>query len=302
MNLQLIVAPLVGCVIGYITNWLAIKMLFRPFKPVYLFGRQLPFTPGLIPKEKVRLSAAVGDVIGKTLLDPDTLKGALLSGDMHEKLEKGIDSLIENHRENPSTLREILAGMAGEESVGQGLTSVRGALISTLKDRLVDARLGDVAAQAITDYIKKKSPSALASLVSGVLDERIKQSISRQLSEGVNQYIEENAQGMLTQVFDNETDKLLNMRLNELIAGHKDNLPQLKQKLLTGYEAFVRVGAERALSAIDLSQIVQGKIGTFDERELEGLILSVINRELNAIVWLGAGLGFAMGFINLLFH
>ena len=48
----------IGAVIGAATNHLAIKMLFRPYKPYYLFGKQLPFTPGLIPKKKRRSSQA----------------------------------------------------------------------------------------------------------------------------------------------------------------------------------------------------------------------------------------------------
>ncbi len=48
-----IIGALIGAVIGYITNWLAIKMLFRPREAKYIFGMKLPFTPGLIPKEKV---------------------------------------------------------------------------------------------------------------------------------------------------------------------------------------------------------------------------------------------------------
>lgn len=36
----------VGAVIGGFTNLLAIRMLFRPYKPIYMFGKQLPLTPG----------------------------------------------------------------------------------------------------------------------------------------------------------------------------------------------------------------------------------------------------------------
>ena len=51
-----IIAPLLGGVIGYITNDIAIRMLFRPHTAKYLFGVHIPFTPGIIPKEKGRIS------------------------------------------------------------------------------------------------------------------------------------------------------------------------------------------------------------------------------------------------------
>ena len=52
MNIQFLIGPVIGLIIGYVTNNIAIKMLFRPLKPVYIGKRRVPFTPGLIPKEK----------------------------------------------------------------------------------------------------------------------------------------------------------------------------------------------------------------------------------------------------------
>ena len=45
----------VGAIIGGITNVIAIKMLFHPFNPYYIFKMRIPFTPGLIPKEEMKL-------------------------------------------------------------------------------------------------------------------------------------------------------------------------------------------------------------------------------------------------------
>ena len=50
--MKLIIPIIVGAIIGYFTNWLAIKMLFRPHYEKKIFGIKIPFTPGLIPKEK----------------------------------------------------------------------------------------------------------------------------------------------------------------------------------------------------------------------------------------------------------
>ncbi|MBF9299470.1 DUF445 family protein, partial [Staphylococcus schleiferi] len=40
---------ILGAIIGGVTNMIAIKMLFHPFKPYYIFRFRIPFTPGLIP-------------------------------------------------------------------------------------------------------------------------------------------------------------------------------------------------------------------------------------------------------------
>ena len=43
---------ILGAIIGGVTNMIAIKMLFHPFKPYYIFRFRIPFTPGLIPKRR----------------------------------------------------------------------------------------------------------------------------------------------------------------------------------------------------------------------------------------------------------
>ena len=68
MSLNMIAGPLVGALIGYCTNYIAVKMLFRPLKPVKIGNYTLPFTPGIIPKGKSRLAKAMGQAIGDTLL------------------------------------------------------------------------------------------------------------------------------------------------------------------------------------------------------------------------------------------
>lgn len=69
-----IAPPLIGGIIGYFTNDLAIKMLFRPYRPIYLGGRKLPFTPGLIPSNQERLAKRISDTIMGSLLTPEELQ------------------------------------------------------------------------------------------------------------------------------------------------------------------------------------------------------------------------------------
>lgn len=65
---------MLGGIIGYFTNDVAIKMLFRPYRPIYLWGRRLPFTPGLIPSNQERLAQRVSNAIMGSLLTPDELQ------------------------------------------------------------------------------------------------------------------------------------------------------------------------------------------------------------------------------------
>ncbi|AFZ28161.1 hypothetical protein Cylst_6195 [Cylindrospermum stagnale PCC 7417] len=67
-------APVLGGIIGYFTNDIAIKMLFRPYRAIYIFGRRIPFTPGLIPRNQERLAKNISDTIMGSLLTPEELQ------------------------------------------------------------------------------------------------------------------------------------------------------------------------------------------------------------------------------------
>lgn len=74
-NLWIYLAPpIAGGIIGYFTNDIAIKMLFRPYRAYYLFGRKIPFTPGLIPANQERLAKRISDTIMGSLLTPEELQ------------------------------------------------------------------------------------------------------------------------------------------------------------------------------------------------------------------------------------
>ncbi|GAB1542750.1 DUF445 family protein [Scytonema sp. NUACC21] len=66
--------PIAGGIIGYFTNDIAIKMLFRPYRAIYIGGRRVPFTPGLIPRNQERLAKNISNTIMGSLLTPEELQ------------------------------------------------------------------------------------------------------------------------------------------------------------------------------------------------------------------------------------
>lgn len=66
--------PILGGIIGYFTNDIAIKMLFRPYQATFIGGRRVPFTPGLIPRNQERLATRVSETIMGSLLTPTELQ------------------------------------------------------------------------------------------------------------------------------------------------------------------------------------------------------------------------------------
>ena len=77
--LHYIGGPLIGSLIGYCTNYIAVKMLFRPRTEIKIAGIRLPFTPGIIPKRKNELARAVGRAVGDTLVTEEALGNMLMS-------------------------------------------------------------------------------------------------------------------------------------------------------------------------------------------------------------------------------
>jgi uncharacterized membrane protein YheB (UPF0754 family) len=66
--------PVAGAVVGYFTNDVAIKMLFRPYTAKFIGKYQVPFTPGLIPSNQGRLATRISDTIMGSLLTPSELQ------------------------------------------------------------------------------------------------------------------------------------------------------------------------------------------------------------------------------------
>ena len=79
MWIKYLSGPIIGAIIGYCTNYVAVKMLFYPRKEIRICGHRLPFTPGAIPKGKPRLAKAVGNIVGKNLFTKEDIKGRFLS-------------------------------------------------------------------------------------------------------------------------------------------------------------------------------------------------------------------------------
>jgi uncharacterized membrane-anchored protein YjiN (DUF445 family) len=100
--------PLVGALIGYVTNAVAIKMLFRPLKPVKFFGVRLPFTPGVLPKERHKLADSIGSMVERKLLTPEILRNRFLKEDVRAALNGSIAAYTARVLECP--LGRLFAG------------------------------------------------------------------------------------------------------------------------------------------------------------------------------------------------
>lgn len=147
---KLLAAPVIGAIIGYCTNWLAVKMLFRPREEKYIFGLKVPFTPGVIPKGKKRLAAAVSKVVNEQLLTKEAVEKRLLAPEMIHMIKSSVNermALMRNDGEK--TVREALAGIVSVSDDRQAADQHAASAITT--GQADPAPVPDVPATAASD-------------------------------------------------------------------------------------------------------------------------------------------------------
>ena len=110
------VLPLVwGGLIGYLTNALAIRMLFRPLTRKYLFGLPVPLTPGIIPRRRGELARSIGRMVARDLLSTETLRERLDSEAFGRALQEQFRNVREAIARKP--LADLAAAVGGAGSV-----------------------------------------------------------------------------------------------------------------------------------------------------------------------------------------
>lgn len=64
LGFEFLFLPIVGSIIGYSTNWIAIKMLFKPKKKKFFLKKiPIPFTPGILPRNKKLIAKKISHTI-----------------------------------------------------------------------------------------------------------------------------------------------------------------------------------------------------------------------------------------------
>jgi uncharacterized membrane protein YheB (UPF0754 family) len=84
--------PVVGALIGWLTNFIAIKMLFRPRQPKFIFGFLLQ---GVIPRRQRDIALKIGEVVEEELLKSEDILKAIDTKELHGQLASVIEARID---------------------------------------------------------------------------------------------------------------------------------------------------------------------------------------------------------------
>lgn len=297
MILDILVALFVGGLIGLVTNGIAIRMLFRPLRPVYIGKLKLPFTPGLIPKEKPRIATAIGEIVSRDLLNMETLGSTLLSDSMKSHINTKMDQMISRYASSNDTISTLAGKFISDSVIHEKIKTAEKSLALTITKKAIEQDIGKSIVEYAYEEIISKTKPFLKGLTSSALN-----SVKQPFAIKINGMIEEKSGPLVEKFIAEQAEELLHMPLKDIIEKYQDKIPQIKLFVWNMYEDIIRNKLEEILKAVDISEVIQNKINDLDLIELEKMIMLLMKKELNALIWLGGLLGVVMGLINILYN
>lgn len=134
----------IGAMIGWITNYIAIKMLFRPYKEMnFLFFK----IQGLIPKRRSEIAVSIADTVQKELISLKDITNSLNADELEEKMGAVIDKILEEKLESEITKKfPMLAMFLGDEIINKIKSMIKTSILEN-KETIINM---------FTSYLEEK--------------------------------------------------------------------------------------------------------------------------------------------------
>ncbi len=243
--------------IGFLTNWLAITMLFRPSKKRPVFGQ------GLVPKQKDRIAYRLAAAVSEDLINPDIIKQKIQESQAISKYREQATEYIRQVIDDPEFRAElkILAVSYVDEMIAEPevRANIAETIIHQIENNIEENSFEKVALKAYS-FIKGQEMQTL------VEDALVK------LPGGVEKGLD---------------------KLDDFL----DTLPDRIDAHSTTIENVVTSLLYKLINQLDVHSLVEDNLREYDEQRLEKLIKNASNDQLRYIQYLGAVLGTLGGFI-----
>lgn len=134
----------IGAMIGWITNYIAIKMLFRPYKEMnFLFFK----IQGLIPKRRSEIAISIADTVQKELISLKDITNSLNADELEEKMGTVIDKILEEKLESEITKKfPMLAMFLSDEIISKIKSMIKTSILEN-KETIINM---------FTSYLEEK--------------------------------------------------------------------------------------------------------------------------------------------------
>lgn len=289
--LRTISGPLIGALIGYFTNFIAVKMLFFPKHEVRVFGKRLPFTPGAIPKGRKRLARKAGDVIANRLITKEAVVSRMTEPEFEEAMVGRIESLF------TQSIGEMVtnAGHSEEKSA-----QMKEKIVASMTESIVNSAKNIDFEQLVRDkgiaMIKQK---LAGSLIGAFVSDNMLNNFVTPIASALRDYVETDGRDLVREQVAVKVEHLFGHSPESLLQRVDIQHEQIQRVIRNKYRAIAEEGVDRILKKINVSDIVAEAIDAMSVDELEEMVLSVMKKEFDMIVNLGAIIGFVLGLLNL---
>lgn len=290
MTLQNLSGPIIGAVIGYCTNYIAVKMLFYPRNEVRIGGHKLPFTPGAIPKGKPRLAKTVGHVVANTLLTEEDIRQKILSPETEE-----------------AVIDKVMAELSSKIYVEMGRVCSTyeeyGDLKATLSDAFTDQIMDSIGKIDLKHTVVTEAGRVIKEKVSGTmlamfLSDEMLNSFIQPVGAELENYIALNGRDFVQKEVNEKIMVFEQKSILDLCREMNLQEEKIRDTVRSIYRSASADAVNGVLKNVDISAMIEDKINDMKTEELEKVVLTVMKKELDTIVNLGALIGLILGSLN----
>ena len=290
MILEKLAGPLIGAVIGYCTNYIAVKMLFYPKKEIKIWGHKLPFTPGAIPKGKPRLAKAIGNIVANTLLTEEDLKKKILSDETENAVvEKIMDGLSTN-------LHTSINRIFPEEEYTNAKEKVTNLLTDQILESVQNMNLEHIIVEEAGKAVKSKTKGTMLEMF---LNDEMLNSLIQPVGGEIVNYIQVSGADYIKGEISRKLAALEEKSILELCDNLNVSQDSVRGMVSSLYQTAIESAAGNLVSNLNITGIIEEKVSEMCIDDLEKMVLSVMKKELDTIVNLGALVGAILGMLNI---
>jgi len=286
------ITPVIASIIGYGTNYVAVKMLFHPRKEVKFLGKTLPFTPGAIPKGQPRLAKAVGDVVGNTLITKEDITQKLLDKKVESSITDKISEVLNIE------LKQGVMSLAkmDDERYNALKTKITATVTDKIMAAVLDFQIGKVISAEAGKTVREKLTNPMIRML---INDELIDTLTRVVGDEVQKYVDKNGPVYISAMVSKKIDEIQDRTGMSLLEGVNITKDKIDEAVSQVYHNAVNKAVEEIFSMINISKIIEDKINAMDIEELENIVIRVMKKELDTIVNLGAVIGLLLGIVNM---
>lgn len=283
---QIVLPILVGSVIGYFTNYIAIKMLFHPKKEIRLGGFRVPFTPGVIPKNQKRIAKAVASAVSEQLLTKEDILNKIKDSSVKDVFAKKVAAKI---MESEITCTELVDVEEISDSLGNRIGDE---IVQAVNAMDLVPMIEEIGQKAFADFLKNP-------MIAMFLNRDLLHTIYEKMDVSIKEYVQENGKEMVCSFVNSRMCAIGEKTMKENLESLEITNVMVEQLVEKLFDSVITEFAPSILESFDMQSMVEEKVACMNVDQLEELVMSVMKNELQTIINLGALIGAVIGIVNI---